>query len=216
MNGLVRLGLDLAALTLLLLSMAYWWLGNLAHELFGTATFALLVRHLIRNRRWFIAMRRGRYDGLRRARLVLNLLLALAMTVLLLTSFAISQSLFAFLPIGDYLSLREVHWFAAYWVIVIVGLHIGLHWHIVMGILRARFAILAARSVRIGGWIAAAALAISGLNSSAVMGLWTRLRFDYSMVMWDFTDATLPYFAHCRAIRSRRIRRRSPVFYVWK
>lgn len=201
MNGrFARLGFDIAALALLLLSMGYWWLGNMAHELFGTAMFAILIRHLARNRRWFVAIRRGRYDGPRVVRLVLNLLLALAMTVLLLSSLAISRSLFAFLPIGDYFSLREIHWFAAYWVIVIVGLHIGLHWHLVMGLLQPRLPILTSAPVRIGGWITAGMVAVAGLNSSAIMGLWTRLRFDYSMVMWDFSASTVPYFAHWLAI----------------
>lgn len=122
-----RLIFDLATLVLLILALAYWWLGNLAHELIGTAMFALLVRHVFMNRRWFASIRRGSYDRRRSVKLILNLSFAGAMLTLLATSIAISQAVFSYLPIGDYFSLREIHWFAAYWVVAVSGIHIGLN-----------------------------------------------------------------------------------------
>ena len=49
----LRLFLDLVAVSLLLVALAYDWLGNTAHEIIGTAMFALLVSHNIFNRRWY-------------------------------------------------------------------------------------------------------------------------------------------------------------------
>lgn len=49
----LRLILDLAAVSLLLVALAYGWLGNLAHEIIGTAMFGLLISHNIFNRRWY-------------------------------------------------------------------------------------------------------------------------------------------------------------------
>lgn len=195
-----RLVPDLAALGLLLACMGYWWLGNLAHEIFGTVFLALVARHVVVNRRWFGALRRGRYDAARSLRLGLNLMLALTMLVLLGTSLLISENLRGLLGLRGSGLLREIHWFAAYWLVVIVGLHIGLHWHLVTGIARARLPMLRNRILSACFWALALGIAILGINSTAVMGLWTRLGFDYSLTMWDFTESTLPYFAHWLAI----------------
>ncbi len=66
----------------LVLSLAYWWLDNLAHELFGTALFVLLIWHLVVNRRWFINLRHGSYDVIRVATVGLHFALILNMILL--------------------------------------------------------------------------------------------------------------------------------------
>ncbi|MBB6487797.1 hypothetical protein [Rhizobium lusitanum] len=48
----IRLILDFASLALVVLCLAYWWLGNPSHERFGTALFALAIVHNVFNRRW--------------------------------------------------------------------------------------------------------------------------------------------------------------------
>lgn len=195
-----RLLPDGLALGLLLACMAYWWLGNAAHEVMGTAFLVLVGRHMILNRRWFGAIRRGRYDAVRRVRLGLNLMLAVTMLVMLGTSLMISETLRGLLNLPGVFALREIHWFAAYWLVVIVGLHIGLHWHIVAGLARARLPILQNRILGLALWTLAGLVALTGINSSVVMGLGTRLGFGYSLTMWDFNASTLPYFAHWLAI----------------
>lgn len=195
-----RLLPDGLALGLLLACMGYWWLGDVAHEVMGAAFLALVGRHLILNRRWFGAIRRGRYDAARRVRVGLNLMLASTMLVMLVTSLMISEALRGFLNIPGLFTLREVHWFAAYWLVVIVGLHIGLHWHIVAGLARSRLPILQGRILGLALWALAGLVALTGINSSFVMGLATRLGFDYSLTMWDFNESNLPYFAHWLAI----------------
>lgn len=132
-----RLLLDSAILVLLLGAFAYWWQGNLAHEIVGTIFFVLLIRHLVNNGRWWSAARRGPYDLRRAMSLILTLLLAASMAVLLLTSLAISQSLFAFLPQPGLFTMREMHWFSAYWIMAIVGLHLGLNWGRVASLFRS-------------------------------------------------------------------------------
>ncbi|MBD9528915.1 DUF4405 domain-containing protein [Paracoccus sp. PAR01] len=197
---LTRLLPDAVALALLLVCMGYWWLGNLAHEVTGTAFLLLVGRHVILNRRWFGMIGRGRYDAARLVRLGLNLLIAITMLILLATSVMISETLRGILKLPGIFTLREIHWLAAYWLVVIVGLHIGLHWHIVLAMARTRLPFLQTRVIAGAGWGFAILVAGLGLNSSFVMGLGTRLGFDYSLTMWDFSESTLPYFGHWLAI----------------
>jgi hypothetical protein len=197
-SPLMRLIVDGSATLLLMLALAYWWLGNLTHELAGTALFVLIGRHLVNNLYWWRGLRKGRYDLRRRVGVALTLMLAAAMAVLLGTSFAVSRNLLGWLPLPENFTMGEIHMFAAYWVLVVVGLHVGLNWNRVAALMRS----LGARGAmwRWAGWLIGAGLAVQGLRSAAAMDLWTRLRFEYSLVMWDFSQQVLAFFGHWLAI----------------
>jgi hypothetical protein len=194
---LTRLALPTAMAIFLLLSLAYWWLDNLPHEIFGTLLFALLGWHIAVNRTWFKKLFSGQYDARRIITLVLHLLLIGNMAVLLVTSVIISKSVFASLPIPDSVPLRDIHWFSAYWVMVIVGTHIGLHWVRVMAM--ARTVVKARPHSNASTFIlrvAAVFLAAFGAWSYLVLGVWTKLTFTYSLDFWDFTASVSPFFGH--------------------
>lgn len=200
---LKRLVLPAAMAALLLFALAYWWLENLPHEIFGTVLFALLGWHLAVNRTWFKNLVRGRYDTRRTITLVLHLLLIANMLVLLITSVVISKSVFEFLSIPDSIYLRDVHWFAAYWVMAIVGVHLGLHWSRVMAMVRTTLRLSPANSGRtLVLRIAAAVLAGFGVWSFTVLGVWAKLTFTYSLDFWDFTAAVTPFFGHWAGVVS--------------
>lgn len=191
-----RLFLPGAMAAFLLLSLAYWWLENVPHELFGTAMFALAAWHVHLNRRWFPALFRGRYDARRAVTAGLHLLLVVNMLILLGTSIVISKSLFSALPIPDSIYLREVHWFSAYWAIVVVGLHLGLHWDRVMTagrtLLGLRPGAIPATALR----LAALCLAAFGIWSFSTLGVWNKLTFTYSIDVWNFRTSVAPFFGH--------------------
>jgi len=87
---LLRLAFDFVSAGLLLFALSYWWLGNGAHELAGTAFFVLLIVHNVFNRRFYgISAKAARGGGLINASVTLGLLGA--MTVLLVTSVLISK-----------------------------------------------------------------------------------------------------------------------------
>lgn len=191
-----RLAIPATMACLLVLALAYWWLDNLPHELFGTALFALLIRHLVVNWSWFRNLGRGRYDTRRRGILVLHAILIVNMIVLLVTSLVISQSVFAWQPLPNIAHLREIHWFSAYWVIVIVGLHIGLHWRRIMAFVPTSLRLKGSCWGEVSLRLLTALLAIYGAWSFAVLGVWTKLTFTYSLEFWDFTSSVSPFFAH--------------------
>ena len=197
----MRLLLDGGASLLLLLCLAYWWLGNLTHEVLGTALAIVLVRHFVNNLNWWGALGRGRYDLRRRLSVALTVTLATAMLVVIVTGYAISRSLLGFLSLPGSFTLAEIHMFAAHWVMVLAGLHIGLNWQRVMMLLRTLTrGGLERPAWRWGLTAAATVLAVQGLRSAAVMDVWTRLRLGYSLVIWDFNAATVQFVRHWPAI----------------
>ncbi len=200
---LKRLVLPAEMSALLLLAMAYWWQGNLWHELFGTGLFALLAWHIGVNRRWFTGLLRGPYDAPRVLTVGLHLGLIFGMGLLLVTSVAISDSLLAALPQSDSFALRQVHLFTAYWVMIAVGAHLGLHWTRVMATTRGVLRLSPANTLRT--WtlrVVAAALFLLAFDSVATLDLRSKLTFTPSLSFWDFSTSVTPFFWHWAAVLS--------------
>ncbi|MBN9670546.1 DUF4405 domain-containing protein [Roseibium aggregatum] len=196
-----RLSLVLGASLLLLLCFAYWWLGNLAHELFGTALFLVLGFHIRSNLNWWCSLPKGNYTLRRAASVAITALLASATIVLMISSLLISRSVFAFLSVKQVFVLREVHWYSAYWMIALVGLHIGLNWSRLVSLMRNLTGLrFAGVSWKIGSATSALILLVLGLESAAALDVWTRLTFRQSPVMWDFNADAARFFLHWIAI----------------
>lgn len=192
-----RLLLPAGMLALLVLSLAYWWLENLPHEVFGTAVLVLVGWHLTVNRRWFGKFTRGRYDARRVSIVALHAILIVNMLILSVTSVVISKSLFASLPIPDSIYLREVHWFSAYWVLLFVGAHLGLHWTRVMATGRSVLQLSSTNSTRTTALrLATLGLAGFGAWSFSVLDVWGKLTFTYSLDVWNFRTSVAPFLGH--------------------
>ena len=192
-----RLALAVGASLCLLLALAYWWQTNLVHELAGLAMFALVGRHVYLNRISLLNMFRGRSGEKGWVVSGLHLAFIANMLVLLATSLAISQSAFAWLPIPETVTVRDLHWVAAYWLVMTVGVHVGLHWSRVMAMTRSILRISGESTLR--AWllrILAAALAVFGIWSCGVLNLITKLTWNYSLDFWDFTASVAPFFMH--------------------
>lgn len=196
----VRLFLPSSMAALLLLSLAYWWLDNGPHEIFGTAMFGLLAWHLYTNRRWFLKLLIGRYDARRWAIMVIHTWLAINMAVLFATSVLISRSMLSFIQFTDNISVIELHWFSAYWVAMIIAVHVGSHWTRVMATTGTIFNLSPSR-IRTGVFRLVAVISVAlGAWSFAVLSVSTKLMFGYSLDFWDFTASVTPFFAHWTAV----------------
>lgn len=196
-----RLAITAAAAILMLLALAYWWHGNLFHEIVGTLMFLLLIGHNIINRWWYGTVLRTPPDRRRRILVIVNLALLAPMLVLLVTSVLISQSLFAFLPIQTSFTVREVHTMAAYWALVMLAIHLGLHWPIVMNAVARTLGIVERNALRtLALRLSAGAIAVYGLSSLAVMDIGSKLTNRYTMDMWDFQQAALLFLFNVGSI----------------
>ena len=188
---LLRLVLDLVAVSLLVAAMAYSWLENVAHEVAGTAMFLLLVLHNVFNRRWYgtLANRRPAARGI--ITRTVNISLLFTMLSLLVTSVVISQTVFAFLPIASTFTARQLHTMAAYLVLLVAAVHLGLHWTMIMTAARRVVGITTDSRVRSVG-LAGVAIMIAayGAWSLPAMDLPTKLLMQTPMGLGDFRTPT--------------------------
>jgi hypothetical protein len=197
----VRLVLDFLAVALIIACLAYWWLENLYHELFGTALFALVIMHHVFNRRWYGGVTKRRIDAARLINLVIIFFLAIGMTVMLVTSFLVSRDLFPFTALSGAFAVREIHMFAAYWLLLIIAVHLGTRWSVVMNTVRATLGLSSRNAARTMALRAAALVtALWGVKSSFKMAFGAKLMLTYSLDMWDFNESTFGFFINYASI----------------
>lgn len=125
---------------LLLCQMAYMLIGETVHEWLGTVMFLLFILHQVLNEQWYKNLLRGNYTPYRVVQLIVILLLLLSMLGLMVSGIILSRVVFAFLPIhGGMGFARTLHMLAAYWGFIFMSIHLGLHWGMILGVLRKRW-----------------------------------------------------------------------------
>ncbi len=187
--------LDGVAAGLLFVALAYYWLSNTAHEWTGTGLFALLIAHNVFNRRWYSPLPQTRREPRSVIDITLTLSLLAAMLALLVTSIMISRTVFSFLHIGAGFTARQIHMLAAYWILVFVGLHLGLRWGVVMNAMRNTFKGTGHSALRtIALRLAAAGIAVYGVQSSFAMEVGAKLTLQMSLDGWDFDESAAAFF----------------------
>lgn len=198
---LSRLWLDGLTAGLLLLGFAYWWLGNVIHEVAGTAMFLLLIAHNVFNRRWWGGIPRTRREPRSLFNVGVTFVLLGAMLALLVTSVLISNALSPFLPPWGGFTVRQIHTLAAYWVLIIVAIHLGLRWPMLMGVARNLFGIRTPSGLRtLALRVVALGIALHGVWSCTVLGLGGKLSMQMTLDWWNFEESVAGFFAHCAAI----------------
>lgn len=198
---LLRLVLDFLAAGLLLAALAYNLTGNLVHEIIGSTMFALLVGHNLFNRRWYGTVLKGRPEPRQLITKGINLSLLVSMLTLFVTSVIISEAVFSFLPLSSTVSARQIHTMVGYVALLIVAVHLGLHWTMIMGVVRRLLHITDESRLRTSILrFVAIATAAFGLQSLVAVNVGSKLLMEFTMEFWDFQNATAEFFLHHAAI----------------
>ena len=130
---IIRITVDAAMTVLLLLLMGYSKIGDLAHEWLGVAMTALFVIHHILNRKWIKNVCKGKYTPYRVFQTVTASLILLTMLGSAISGVILSRYLFASLNLGGAYLARTVHMLCGYWNFVLLSLHLGIHWAMMIG-----------------------------------------------------------------------------------
>ena len=126
----MRYGLDILMFVLLVGEMAFFYLPPLVHEAVGVAFLLPILWHLVLNRRYVSSLGRGRWNGPRLVRLLLNILLVVSCLVTIVSGCLTSSVLFADVvpfSLRSNPSLYQLHSTAARYFLVLAGLHLGWH-----------------------------------------------------------------------------------------
>ena len=137
---ILKLTVDIGMTAALLLLMAYELVGQAAHEWIGIGMFVLFVIHHILNGSWIRNLLRGRYNPVRIMQTGLVLLILCAMAGLMVSGIILSRHALSFLPIkGGRSFARNLHMLSAYWGFVLMSVHLGFHWSMMMGMAKKFF-----------------------------------------------------------------------------
>jgi hypothetical protein len=192
-----RLSLSFGMAALLLLALAYWWLGNQTHEIAGVTVTLLMLLHSFQNRAAILSAIRWKKSGLRWLFLTLHVSLASNLLLLIGSGWLISQEFANLRPDPAGGRFYELHWFAAYWLVINLGLHFGVHWQRVIMLCRTGLRIRAQSFTRrVVSQVLAVCIAIFGAYSWFELDFVGKLIGRRSLQFWDFSASVLPFFLH--------------------
>lgn len=198
---LSRLVLDLLAISLLLTAFAYDLFGNAAHEIIGTCMFALLISHNVFNRRWYGTLTRDWREPRSIFSKAITLCLLLTMLGLFVTSIIISQTVFDVLAIRSSFTIRQLHALAAYVVLFVAALHVGLQWSTIMRVVRHALGVTTStklQALALRGL--ALVIACYGVHSLFVIDIRSKLLMQTTFSFWDFEAAAIEFIMRHLAI----------------
>lgn len=190
----MRRTVDFLMTAALLFLMSYSLISETAHEWTGMGMFLLFLIHLILNRKWLQSLGRGRYPAYRVVQTVLVAVCFLAMLCLMASGIILSNHIFTGLNIRGWSALaRQAHLLCSYWGFVLMSLHLGFHWGMILAAVRQ---LAGMRWFRWLGWLTA---------TYGVYAFWKRDLPDYlflrtHFVFFDYEEPVLSFFADYLAI----------------
>jgi len=123
----IKTAADILMTAALPILMCYSIVCETAHEIIGVAMFALFILHHILNFGWIKSLFKGKYNLRRIVNTAVNALVFLCMIGLMYSGIVISKHVFTFVNIGGAMFARTVHMLCAYWGLVLMSVHLGMH-----------------------------------------------------------------------------------------
>ena len=198
----IKMATDLTMTMLFPVLMAYSLVGEAVHEWLGIVMFPLVTIHQALNRHWYKNLVRGPYPPIRILNTVINLLLVIVMAALPVSGILMAKHTFRFIRFSSgTASARLIHLLASYWGFVLMSLHLGLHWKMVLGMARR------AMHIKEGLWwrtwlprIAAAFVAVYGMYAFFVRGFTEYMFLRIQFVFYDFGEPLSSFFMDYLAV----------------
>lgn len=100
-----------------------------AHEILGVSVTILFIIHQILNRNFYKNLFKGKYNKVRIAYTIVDILLLVMMIIMFISSFMVSQYLFVDLDIRSNSTGRLLHVLSTYSIFMLAGIHLGLHYN---------------------------------------------------------------------------------------
>lgn len=192
----------LMTITLLLL-MTRQLTGNEMHEWIGAGMFVLFFIHQYLNWKWYPNLLKGKFTPYRTFQTIINILILLLMVGLMVSGIILSRYVFDFLPIrGGREFARNLHMLASFWGFALMSVHFGVHWNMVMGMIRKSTKAKASVSRTIVLRTLAALIAGYGLYAFVKNNIASYMFFTTPYVFVDFSRSGTLVFSEYLAMMS--------------
>ncbi|MGN0266787.1 MAG: DUF4405 domain-containing protein, partial [Lachnospiraceae bacterium] len=139
---------------------------------------------------------KGKYNLLRIVQTIVNVSVLISILCLGFSGIVMSRHVFAALPIhGPMAAARSMHMAASYWGFVLMSIHLGMHWGMIMGMFR-RFL----KGKKLSGilswmlWLAVIAIAGYGLCCFIRKDIVSYMFLRNQFVFFDFEQSPLSVF----------------------
>lgn len=177
----------------MLIAMAYYITGNMVHEVIGVVVLLLFIVHNFLNRRWYKSIFKGKYNMRRILQIAINLLFLVTMVLMMISAMLISSDLFPFIPINNDMVLRQIHVQTAYWGFIIMAVHIGFSWGMILNSVRRMTGITGTSRIRtIALRILSVLIVVYGVHASFEGEMGSKL-FIYNPFGWSYDVTTIRF-----------------------
>ena len=126
----LRMSIDITmtVLSIILMGRNFLFPAEIVHEILGVGLFVLWSVHIFLNRRWYVAIFKGKYNPYRIMQTVINCCILICTIFLMISGIILSNQLFTFLNIQSGLGFARIaHLLSSHWYYLFMSLHIGLH-----------------------------------------------------------------------------------------
>ena len=193
MKAKIKWTLDILMTIALFFLMGYQFWGEAAHEWIGAGMFVLFIAHQVCNLNWYKNLFRGRYTPVRILQCAINVLTLAAMLALMYSGITMSRHVFAFLSIrGGMAFARRLHILGSYWGYVLMSLHLGLHWGMVLNMVGKGRAVR--QKYRTAGFIISLLIAVYGACVFIKRNFLTYMFLRSEFVFLDYEEPKLLFF----------------------
>lgn len=182
----IKMAIDLLMTLSLLLLMSYELIGQATHEVTGTVMFLLFLLHHALNLGWSRNILRRRYTPFRAVQTLLVGLILVLMLTQAVSGVMLSRHLYTFLPLsGGAYWARTVHMQGAYWNFVLISLHLGFHWSMMLAALK-RAGVTPGRTIALR--VLGAGIAVFGVTAFLRREIGAYLLGQIQFAFFDFEE----------------------------
>lgn len=191
----IKLAADVLMTLALLFLMGYQFWGEAAHEWIGAGMFLLFILHHILNLNWHKRLFAGKYTPVRILTLCVDTLVLLAMLALMYSGIVMSRHVFTFLSVESGLATaRRLHILGSYWGFLLMSLHLGLHWNMILGIIKKRIQMKPSQAKSTALFLASAIIAVYGVYVFVSRNFITYLFLQSEFVFLDYSEPRLLFY----------------------
>lgn len=171
----VKIVIDILMTILWMVLMTYDLAGSLWHEILGIGMLVPLFFHLFLNRKWIVGVSKKIFKtkfNVNTVRWICDVLMLVGYVLTAVSGIAISKELLWQIRADNNALWYTIHAWSAYLTLAVMGVHVGLHWKMILGFFRSLLHTQkVTRARKTIGAVISLAVIVYGIKSTIVYSL---------------------------------------------